>query len=72
MALADENKVLRMAKEIWKSHFAGIMPFEMYYMQIKPEVELYLNLKSVDKKLYLNYKRGLVKMTLHQLDRLRE
>ena len=66
----DERKVYKLAKEIWKKHFAGIMSFDEYYAQVKNDIIIWFSMPDYLKPIFENYKKKLVRMVYHRLNEL--
>ena len=67
----NENKVYKMAKDIWSKHFRRLMSFESYYAQVKDDIIVWYSLPPHLRPMFERYKQGLVDMTYAQLQRLK-
>ena len=72
MRVVNDNKVYAMAKEIWKKHFQGIMPFDMYYMQVAQQIKRYVGMRNPhDRSLFQNYQNNVLRLTYNELQKFK-
>jgi hypothetical protein len=68
----NENKVYKMAKEIWSKYFKNIMSFDSYYAQVKDDIIMWFSLPPNLRPLFQRYKENTVNLTYYQLKKLKE
>lgn len=71
MQKINENKIYHMAKVIWKEHFSGIMLWESYWYQIRPQIELFCFMPRIDRKLFMQSKSKMLYLTLKEIERIK-
>jgi len=59
------DKIHKIAKPIWQKHFRHMMSYDAYFEQIlRFNIFPYMKFKGLDKRLFLQYKRKIIDMTM--------
>jgi hypothetical protein len=68
----NKDKVYHKAKEYWEGHLKNVMPFEVYYEQIKDQLNIYYSLPDDDKRKFLDTRMMLLNKAEREIKKMKE
>jgi hypothetical protein len=67
----NDNKVYKMAKEMWEKFFKNSMTFDTYFLQIKDQLNIYYSLPDEDKRKFLETRMMLLGKAEREIEKVK-